>query len=43
MNSSMDTIGQNPLRYSVGDNNNNNEVSFIFQFSISFFHINEFV
>jgi cell division cycle 14 len=24
MNSSIDTIGQNPLRYSIGDNNNNN-------------------
>ncbi len=26
MNSALDTIGPNPLRYSVGDNNNNNEV-----------------
>lgn len=24
MNSTMDTLGHNPLRYSIGDNNNNN-------------------
>jgi hypothetical protein len=29
MNSAIETIGHNPLRYSIGDNNNN-EVCFIF-------------
>ncbi len=37
MNSAIETIGHNPLRYSIGDNNNNNnEVCFVFDFKFLF-------
>lgn len=38
----MDTSGPNPLRYSIGDNNNNNEVCF-FRSKLPFSYSNQFL